>query len=132
MKNPIKPIDELMHDGHVFSDGSHQVWVQLTEAEFKDSFSGKHRDEAIVKHMMKDLLKWVDPGTPYVSRMFPFTAYRQCAVISEDPTPNLDPDLATFLTDDDDGMSEGGNRTQKKHKTKTKPKTKTKTKTKMY
>ena len=111
-----------MHDGRVFSDGSHQVWVQLTEEEFKDSFSGKHRDEAIVKHVEKDLLKWVDPGTPHVSRMIPFTAYRQCAVISEDPTPN--PDLA------DDGMSEGGNRSQKKHKTKPKSKSKSKTKTK--
>jgi hypothetical protein len=153
MKNPIKPIDELMRDGHVFSDGSHQVWVQLTEEEFKDSFFGfgKHRDETIVKYVMKDLLKWVDPRTPQVSRMFPFRAYRQqCAVagedISEDPNLDLDPDLDTFLTDDngisegtdDDGMSKGGNRTQKKHKhkhktktkTKSKPKTKSKSKTK--
>jgi hypothetical protein len=128
--NPIKPIDELMRDGRVFSDGSHQVWVQLTEEEFKNSFSGKHRDEAIVKHVEKDLLKWVDPGTPHVSRMMPFREYRPCAVADPIPDPDPDHDLAAAFFTDGMSMSEGGNRAQKKHKSKTKSKSKCKTKTK--
>jgi len=131
--NPIKPIDELMRDERVFSDGSHQVWVQLTEVEFKDSFSGKHGDEAIVEHVEKDLLKRVDTGTPH-SGMMPFKEYRPCAVAGEYISEDLDPDLAaTFFTEvgmSDNGMSKGGNRAQKKHKPKSKPKTKTKSKSK--
>jgi hypothetical protein len=134
MKNPIKPIDDLMsewhqmHEGRVFSDGSHQVWVQLTETEFKDSLSGN--DEAIYERMEKDLLKRVVPGTPpHVSGMVPFTEYWPCAVTGEyieDPDAKL---AATFYMEAP-GMSDGGNRAQKKHKPKHKTKSKCKPKSK--
>jgi len=153
-----QPIDELMRDGRVFSDGSHQVWVQLTETEFKDSFSGESRGKAIYEYMTKDLLKRVDPGTPqhmqHMSGMMPFNEYRPCTV-TEDVTEDADDagadkfyieeadgaDGADGADDEmsdgaDDEMSDGahgaggGTRAQKKHKPKHKHKTKTKTKTK--
>ena len=129
--NPRKPIDELMHEGRVFSDGGHQVWVQLTETEFKDSFSGKHKGEAIDEYMEKDLLKRVHPGTPpHMSGMMPFREYRPCTVTREDPDPDAGLAEEFYTEGADDGMSEGGNRAQKKHKTKSKTKTKSKCKCK--
>lgn len=130
--NP-KPIEILMREGGcVFSDGSHQVWVQLTETEFKDSFSGKNKHEAIHEYMEKDSLKRVDPRTPlHMSGMTPFNEYRSCAVTSEDLVPDGDPELAgNFYTEEDDGMEKGGNRAQKKHKSKCNTKCKTKSKRK--
>jgi hypothetical protein len=136
-----QPIDELMREGRVFSDGGHQVWVQLTETEFNDSFSGDHRGEAINEHVEKDLLKRVDPRTPpdmqHMSGMMPFSEYRPCTV-TEDVTEDPDAELAKDFYEkaDDDGMSdgahgaEGGTRAQKKHKHNSKCKTKTKCKSK--
>ena len=129
----MQPIVELMRDGRVFSDGGHQVWVQLTETEFKDSFS--YGGEAI--YVEKDLLKRVDPETPpYISGMMQFKAYRPCTV-TEDVTEDPDAKLAEeFYEEADDKMSdgahgaEGGTRAQKKHKPKHKHKHKTKTKSK--
>ena len=129
----MQPIDELMREGRVFSDGGHQVWVQLTETEFKDSFS--YGGEAI--YVEKDLLKRVDPGTPqHMQDMRPFREYRPCTV-TEDVTEDADAGAENFYDEaDDDGMSdgahgaEGGTRAQKKHKPKHKHKHKTKTKSK--
>jgi len=128
-ENPIKIIDELMREKRVFSDVGCQVWVQLTKTEFQTSFSGKYKDEAIHEYMREDLLKRVVPG------MHPGTLFeeyrRLCTVTCEDrDDANL---AATFYprrADQMDEMSEGGNRSQKKHKPKHKTKTKTKTKPK--
>jgi len=139
-----QPIDELMHEGRVFSDGGQQVWVNLTEKEFSNMFSGKYRGRAIDEYMEKGLLKRVHPRTPpHISGMRPFREYRPCAY--EDPElaagkdPELDEEFYTEGADDKmadegegaaGGMSEGGNRAQKKHKTKHKTKCKTKSKCK--
>jgi hypothetical protein len=141
----MQPIDELMREGRVFSDGSHQVWVQLTETEFKDSFSG---GEAIYEYMKKDLLRWVDPGTPqHMQHMRPFREYRPCTV-TEDVTEDTDAGAENFYIEEPDGADDemsdgaddemsdgahgagGGTRAQKKHKPKHKHKTKTKSKSK--
>ena len=127
--NP-KPIEILMREGGcVFSDAKQQIWVQLTETEFKDSFSGKHKREAIHEYMEKDSLKRVDPRTPlHMSGMTPFNEYRSCAVTSEGLVP--DPELASKFYTEEAGKMNGGTRAQKKHKSKSKCKTKSKRKSK--
>ena len=145
-------IDELMQEGRVFIDGRQEVWVMLTENEFSNSYSGKHRKESIDKDMERRLLTRVYRTPPHISGMRPFREYRPCAYEDPELAAGEDPELAEeFYTEgaDDEmadgadggeganggegaagGMSEGGNRAQKKHKTKHKCKTKRKTKTK--
>ena len=131
-----KPIEELMREGRVFRDGMMEVWVKLTESEYRDAFTGWLNEDKKKDAIKNGLLL---PSTlPH--RMIPLHEYLPRTVTHSAEEAHLakeDPESGeTFFTeeatggDEAKGMSEGGNRAQKKHKHKSKCKTKCKTKRK--
>jgi hypothetical protein len=130
------PIEELMPEGRVFIDGMMEVWVKLTESEYRDGFTGWNADrkqDAIENGLLlpSTIPRGMTPLREYLPRTVTHSA-EEAHLAEEDPS------AANFHVEEiaAGGMLEGGNRAQKKHKTKhkcktkTKPKRKTKTKSK--
>ena len=127
-----KPIEELMREGRVFRDGVMEVWVKLTESEYRDAFAGWLNEDKKKDAIKNGLLL---PSTlPH--RMMPLHEYLPRTVTHSAEEAHLaeeDPEsAANFYVEDMGEGAAGGNRAQKKHKTnhKTNHKTKSKSKSK--